>query len=272
MPPPAAGDPRKSRRRRKRRVLTMLLVGVLAAVGWSAYSALERRQRVQAVPTFEEALPSPASYWMSFEMRGLDGLPTSYRVQRSPASDSIVMETESGFGDMNGTTLLMSAEGIWFFTRQSGAVAPAAAADQAMWERIEAESDLRVFSDIITDRIRPHALLNETVDPSTRTALPGHDFTDVRMTLDFGTFKADDPQGFRAWVSMMGLGVEGEEGTSADAIIPTRSTRETFQLEVTVDQNGVVWHMRLLQDDQLVIEIQLDELSGEAFIPPDPTP
>lgn len=253
-------------------MLTFLLVSILATVGWSVYSAFDRHRRVQAVPTFDEALPSPASYWMSFEARGVDGLPVSFRVQRSPDSDSVVMEPENGFGDLNGTTLLVSAEGIWFFTRVSGAVAPAGDADQERWESLDAESDLKVFSDIITDDIRPHTMLEETVEPSARNAPQGHEFTDLRMTLDFGTFKTEDPQGFRAWTTMMGLGVVGEENTNADAIVPTSSTGDEFQLEVTVDQNGVVWGVQLIQDEQLVTAFTLDELSDEGFIPPDPTP
>ena len=252
------------RRRLRRSLFGLVLAGAIAG-GTAGYRWWHEREQISAVPEFVEQLPSPTSYWTTFTARQQDADALEYRIQRSPGSDSIVIELTHGFGEQDGETLLMSSEGVWDFDRQSGALAPTPLAIADRWAFYEHDSALRTFSDVITDDLRPYTRLIAS------TELAGDARADALVRLELGldleAFADDDHEGFLRWTQGMAIG--SEDGGPLD---PSNTTPTTYELVLDVDADGLVWRLDMRQRDTTIFTIDLDELSDGPFVPPDPTP
>lgn len=263
---PVAKRQRKVGRALRRAVLVLVLLGGLGAGGWYGYQWYE--QRGKGVPSFTELLPTPTSYWMTYTARQQSGEPLEYRIQRAPGSPSIVIELTHGFGERDGQSYLMSEHGLWTFDRATGAVAAIDPATLGEWTFYDHDSRLRTFSRVITPALAPFAeVLGSSVVPADPEAGQIGDLTRYEIGLDLAAFAEDDPDGYRTWTQAMAIGSE-DGGTLDPAGVP----KNTYALDLTVDEYGMIWGLEMTQRDVAVFSIDVAELSSGSFVPPDPVP
>ncbi|MCB9393890.1 MAG: hypothetical protein H6514_09520 [Acidimicrobiaceae bacterium] len=266
----AAARPAGIRVRRPSRarvwLVRVFVLALLVAAGFGIRAWIDARAAARAIPTFDTALPAPTSYWtFRSESVGLDGSPFRMRAQRAPGSAAIVVELESGTGELDGSTVLMTPEGTWDFDRMSGRLSTNGLSDLDLYEVFEPMTQLLGFDDLVSGPLREHAAITSRTDLPTPQAGADGTLTEYVLVVDLARFLEQDRPAFRDWAARVGVTSATDDELEVGDLEPF-----DHELVVTVDASGTVWSWQLHQDGDVELEYRLLELSDGAFIPPDP--
>lgn len=259
-------------RRRRSWGAWLFLAILLAAVGAGGWFLRQRQldQREQTtIPTFTAEGPSTTSYW-TFVGDALadDGTATRYRAQRAPGVQSIVLELEAGFADLDGETLLVTPEGTWFFDRLSGATTPTPLVGSDLFDGVDEPTRLVAFDDLVPDYVRADAEMVSRTDLARPQEGANGALTQYEIDIDLRRFDRRDHAAFVRWMEHLGIIGDADGGELDRRDIGDGEVR----LDVVADEAGTVWNWQLIDEGLVVVEYRLLELSDGPFIPPDPTP